>query len=183
MSKLLKRALKLAFTPAVIIIAGKFLSLFILLRIYNIDFIISNDISGIFSIRILLEDSDMSAYVNSISSFITYLLITIPTLYLLLKHTVLKKAQSNPKTIVKLTRINVLTWLTKQGSSFLTTFVWTAFQWILSAMIVVQAISDNTYMWMGILAGVSAILFAWGILRTFELETAKIYPRDNKGYI
>lgn len=183
MSKLLKRALRLSFTPAIIIIAGKFITLFLLLLINDIDFIVSNENSGLFSISILLENTTLSHYVNSLSSFLTFTFIAVPTLYLHLKHTILKQVKENPKTIVKLTKLNVLTWLTQQESSFLRTFIWTTFLWTLSAVIVVQTINSETYLWMGIIAGMSAILSAWGILRTFELETAKIYPKDNNGYI
>jgi hypothetical protein len=183
MSKLLKRALKLAITPASLLIVGKFLAIMILVTLYKLDFKIENGTSSLFSIQFLLASEKDTLFVNSISNLTSLLLIAFPTYYMLVKRTVLKDAQTNPRTVVKLTKLNILKWVTKEETTFMQSLIWTVFLWIVSGISIASCVMLQTYSWIGIVAGVLAILSAWGLLRTFEIETDRIYPRDNNRYL
>ncbi|MCK9368775.1 hypothetical protein M0R04_02240 [Candidatus Dojkabacteria bacterium] len=179
MSKLLKRALKSAILPSSILIAGKFLSVFLLISVLGVKFSVTNEIQNFFSIQLNIVDQTTAIYINSLSNFICLLLIAIPTFVILFRNTLLKDAQSNPRVVVRLSKLNILKWVTGPENSLIKVIVWTIFLWIITGICISQAVSNSIYPWIGVIAGVLSLLSSYGILRTFEKETAKIYPEDN----
>ena len=163
-------------------IVGKFLGILIPTVIYDIDFAIQNEMVGISSIQILFSDRTTTLFINSISNLIMLLLIAIPTIYLIIKTSVYQSTLQNPRTVVKITRLNILKWITKKDTSFLQIFIWCSFLVITSAVIIVHTIQDMTYPWIGISAGVISLFCIWGTIRTFEQEIGKIYPEENSYY-
>lgn len=179
MSTLLKKAIKLSILPATLMIAGKFLGIIVLITLYNIDFNIGNEISGIFSTQIFLPDNESTIFVNSISDMCMLAVLGIPTIYMLIHTTVLQSAKENPRTIAKVVKFNMLKWVTSNTSTFLKVFIWTAFVVIASVIVITNTISLETYLWVGITSGVISLLCIWGLIKTFEIETEKIYPSNN----
>jgi di/tricarboxylate transporter len=182
MSKLIKRALKNSILPAILMIAGKVLGIFIVSAIYSLTFEIGNDLNGIFSTQIYFYDRDTTLFVNSYSDLLMFMFLAIPTVYFILKTAIFQSTLDNPKTIVKVTRFNILQWITKDNTTFLKIFIWTAFLWIVSAIVVLNTLQDNTYIWIGILSGVTAFLCGLGAIKTFEVETNKVYPDSRRYY-
>lgn len=182
MSKLLKRALKISLTPAILIIAGKFLGIMIPSIIYDLEFFVQNDIQGLVSIQILFTDSNITLFVNSVSNLTMLLFLAVPTMYFIIKTSIYQTTLQDPRTIVKITRLNILKWITKRDTSFLQIFIWTAFLTIASIIVVIHTLQGQTYDWIGITAGVLALVCIWGTIKTFELETDKIYPKENNYY-
>jgi hypothetical protein len=182
MSKLLKRALKISLTPAILMIAGKFLGIVVPSIIYNLEFFVQNDVQGLVSIQILFTDSNVTLFVNSMSNLSMLLFLAIPTIYFITKTSIYQTTLQNPRTVVKITRLNILKWITKRDTSFLQIFIWTAFLTIASIIIIIHTLEGQTYEWIGISAGVLTLLCIWGTIKTFELETDKIYPKENNYY-
>lgn len=182
MSKLIRRALNNSILPAILMIAGKVLGIFAISAIYSLSFEIGNDLNSAFSTQIYFNDRDTTLFVNSYSDLCMLLFIALPTIYFILKTAIFQSAIDNPKTIVKITRFNILQWITKNDTTFLKIFIWTAFLWITSAVIVINSLQDNTYSWIGILAGAVAFLCGLGAIKTFEIETNKVYPDNRKYY-
>jgi len=182
MSNLLKRALKNSLVPAILMIAGKALGIFILSAKYGFPLEIGNDIGGFFSTQIYFQDPDITYYVNSVSDLIMLIALAIPTIYLISKTALFQSSLKNPKTIVKVTKFNILKWITRNDTSFLKTFLWSAFLWVCSGLIIKNTISGDTYIWIGITAGLISIFCGLGALKTFEVETNKVYPSNSKYY-
>jgi hypothetical protein len=180
MSKLLRKAIKLSILPAVLMIAGKFLGIILLIAIYGLDFNVGNEISGIFSTQIFLTDTNATLFVNSISDFTMLLFLAIPTLYMIIQTTILQSTRSNPRTIAKIVKFNMLKWVTSNTSTFLKIFIWSTFVLISSIIIITNSLNGETFLWIGIASGVTSLLCVWGIIKTFEIETEKIYPSSNK---
>jgi len=183
MLKLLKRALKVSLLPAVLMIVVKFVAVFGLAFLQDFDYSIGNNFYGLFTVQVYFDNPITTTYVNSISNFILLLAIGIPTFYLHVKEFYYRKAQGNPKTIVKLTNLNLLKWITSQKAGFLNAFIWTCFFWVTSAIILSSTMNSETYLWIGAISALGIVLSAWGLLTTFELETARIYPEDKHGYL
>lgn len=182
MSKLLIRALKLSILPASLMVVGKFVSVFILIAAAQLQFSIESSRQTLFSIQVYLEEYSDVLFINSYSNLITLALIAIPTFYILARKLFMQSARENPRTIVKLTRLNILKWVLNDKTSVLKITVWTMFLWIISGVCISSSISGFTHIWIGILSGVLSILATWGMIKTYEMETDKIYPRDNQVY-
>lgn len=183
MSKLLRQAIKSAILPASLLVTGKFLSVFILISYLGYDFFVDNQKSSLFTIQLYISDPTATLFINSISNLTSLLLIAIPTIYMLVQMTLLRNAQSDPRVVVKLTKLNILKWVTGQNNSLIKMVVWTIFLWLISGVVISSSISMETYGWIGILAGVLTLVSTWGLLRTFEIETDKIYPEEGSRYI
>jgi hypothetical protein len=181
MSKLIKRALKNSIIPAILMIAGKVFGIFFVSAIYTLSFEIGNDLNGFFSTQIYFEDSSTTLFVNSFSDLSMVIFLALPTIYFIAKTAIFQTTIDNPKTIVKVARFNILQWITRDDTTFLKIFIWNAFLWVGCSIAVVNALQNSTYSWVGILAGVLAFICGYGALKTFELETDKVYP-DRKRY-
>jgi len=182
MSKLLKRALKISLAPAILMIAGKAIGIIVPSMIYDLEFFIENEIEGLTSIQIVFTDSNVTLFVNSISNLTMLLFLAVPTLYFIIKTSIYQTTLQNPRTLVKVTRFNILKWITKKDVTFLHIFIWTTFLTIASIIVIAHTLQGLTYTWIGVSAGVASLLSIWGTIRTFELETDKIYPKENSHY-
>ncbi len=182
MPKLLKRALKISLTPAILMIAGKFLGIMIPSIIYDLEFFVQNDIQGLVSIQILFTEGNVTLFVNSVSNITMLLFLAVPTIYFIIKTSIYQTTLQNPRTIAKITRLNIIKWITKRDTSFLQIFIWTAFLTIASIIVIIHTLQAQTYDWIGITAGVISLLCIWGTIKTFELEADKIYPKENNYY-
>jgi len=180
MSKLLKKALKLSILPAILMIAGKFIGVMSLIMAYNLQFEVGNDINGIFSTQIFLADESSTLFVNSISDMAMLIVLGVPTLYMIVKTTVLQRTIENPRTIAKVVKFNILKWVTSSNSTFLQIFIWTTFLLIASIITISNSMQGDSYTWVGITGGVLAFLSVWGLIKTFEIETDKVYPSNRK---
>ncbi|MHC1716528.1 MAG: hypothetical protein AB9915_01350 [Candidatus Dojkabacteria bacterium] len=182
MSKLLRRALKISLWPAILMIAGKLLGIAVVSMVYDLKFFIDNNLDGIYSVQIYFTDSSTTLFVNSVSNLLMLIILAIPTFYFIIKTSVYQSSLQNPKTVIKITRMNILNWITKKDTSFLQIFIWSSFLTIASIIVIIHTLQNNCYTWIGIVAGVISLLTIWGTIKTFELETDNIYPRDNRYY-
>ncbi|HRX44177.1 MAG TPA: hypothetical protein P5059_02935, partial [Candidatus Dojkabacteria bacterium] len=124
MSKLLKRALKYALVPAILMISGKILGIFLVTVKYGYPIEIGNDINGFFSTQIYFNDAAITYFVNSVSDLTMLIVISVPLIYQIVKTAIFQSTMNNPKTIVKAAKFNILSWITKDDTTFLQTFVW-----------------------------------------------------------
>ena len=182
MSKLLRRALKISIVPAILLIAGKFFGILCTSMIYNLNFQISNDLNGLFSVQIFYSDATTTLFVNSISNLVMVVCVALPLAYFIIKTYLYHSVANDPKTIVKMTRFNMLKWITSKSTSFLTMFIWCAFLWIASGITIAHTLQGNTYPWIGIVAGIIALIASLFTMKTFEIETDNIYPTEHKYY-
>jgi hypothetical protein len=182
MSKLLKRALKISLTPAILMIAGKFLGIIIPTAIYDLEFFVQNEMNGLVSIQISFTDNSTTLFVNSVSNLTMLLFLAVPAIYFIVKTSIYQTTLQNPRTIAKVTKLNILKWITKKDTSFLQIFIWSSFVTISSIITIIHTLQGQTYEWIGITSGVIALLSIWGTIKTFELETDKIYPKESNYY-
>ena len=180
MSNLLKRAIKISLTPAILIIATKVIGILVLGSIYGFDIQIGNDLENTFSTQIYISTEQDALLLNSISDSLTLAILVIPLAYMLLKFSILQKTKEDPRTIIKLTKANLLKWVTNDQTTFLKVFIWTAFLWVISALVIVNTLQEKTYLGIGVAAGVCALIFAWGVLHIFEIESNKLYPKGER---
>ncbi|MBP5204624.1 hypothetical protein J6Z48_03220 [bacterium] len=178
MSKLLRRAIKISVWPAMLMIAGKFIGIFVVSHLSGHAVNIDNQTDGIFSIQIFFTDPETTRFVNSYSNLIMLLFVAIPTFVQIIKTTLYQTTFQDPRTIVKLTKLNLLSWVTRDNTSILHIFIWNSFLIVTSALIIGETLRGNCYEWVGILAiGISllSILFT---IQVFEREVSRAYPRS-----
>ncbi len=182
MSNLLKRALKISLTPAILIIAVKVLGILLLGSIYGFDMQIGNDLGETFSTQIYISNEKDALFLNSLSDGLTLSVLVLPLAYMIVKVFVSRKSLEDPRTIIKLTKANLLKWVTDKETSFLKVFIWTVFLWIVSSLIIVNTLQEKTYIGIGVSAGICALISAWCVLHIFEIESNKLYPEEGRRF-
>jgi hypothetical protein len=179
MSKLIIAILKNSILPASLMIVGKVVGLFLTVRLFDFQMYLSNDIKQIFSIQVFFTDSNQTLIANSLSNGFMLILLAIGTFYLLIRHSIEVAATNDPRTIVKLVKYNILNWATSKNNTFLKALIWTLFLWAACLITMVSSISGTTTNYIALPAIVLMIVSAWRIIKTFELETDRIYHDDN----
>lgn len=182
MSKLLKRALRNSLMPAILMVASKALGIFLVSAIYGFSLEIGNDLRGIFSTQIYFVSDDITLFVNSISDLLMLITLSVPTIYLILKTVIFQSTLDNPKTIVKMAKLNILQWVTRDDTTFLKIFVWCAFLWIANAIVIRNYFDGDTYSWIAVLGTFISFLLAYGVLKSFEKQIDRVYPDSKKYY-
>jgi len=110
------------------------------------------------------------------------IVIAVPTVYQIVKTAIFQSTFSNPKTIVKIAKFNMIQWITRDDTTFLKIFVWCAFLWLCTGIIIKNVLEGDTFMWIGIIAGGLSLLSGFGALKTFEIEIGRVYPDSKKYY-
>lgn len=183
MSNLLKRVLKISILPAALIIVAKVIGLYIAIKYFHLEVFIDNNPENMFSIQLFFMDSTSTLLANSVSNFAVLVTLAAVNTYLIFKYRLAIVYNNNPKTIVKLTKLNLISWVNKKDNDFMKVFVWTVFLWMVCFIIMSDVFAQGTYQWIGIFAFVVCTISTWVLIRTFEIESQIIYPdQPNKLY-
>jgi hypothetical protein len=182
MSKLLKLLLKNSLLPSAAMIVGKLLGLYLAISFFDMDVSLGNEIDGLFSVQIYIQNTSDTVLANTISNSFMLSFLLIGYLYYITRYILYKRSTENPKTIVKLTKFNLVKWVTDKNTVFIKILPWGVFLIAGCAIVITSTINKGTSEWLGLLAFFIVIGTIWSLIRTFEIETAKIYPESKEQY-
>lgn len=183
MSKLLKQLLKNSLLPAALMIVAKLLGLFLAVKFFDMNVYLGNELQGLFSVQVYIDNSQDTVLANTISNGVMLTLLLIGYLYLITRYLLYSKSTHDPRTIVKLAKFNLVRWVTDKNNVFTRIFCWAIFVLSACAVMITSAVSSSSYSWAGLVAFTWAIFIIWTLIRTFEIETDKIYPKNNPDYL
>ena len=178
MSKLLRKFLQNIVLPAALVIVSKVGGLYFAITFYNLEFFLETRPEQIYSMQIYFTDHGQALLANSVSNLIMFLAVAIVAIYFLIKYRLSLLASYNPKTLVKLNNLNLMPWVNNKNNTFLKTFVWITFFWIVSIILIADVLSQDSSLWIAILSFLTAIISTWALIRTFEIEGEIIYPHS-----
>lgn len=182
MSRLLSNLIKYSLLPAAMMIVAKLFGVLLAANVAGIPLFISDDVGQEFTIQIETLTYYHALYVNSISNIVLLIVMTVSFFYLYSRYYVYNKANDDPRTVAKITKLNLISWITSKDVVFTKVFVWGIFVISTSSVVVTSTLKAFTYTWIGISAFIVAILTIWGLIRSFEAEADRVYPKDNKKY-
>lgn len=139
--------------------------------------------TGIFTVTFYTENAHNQFLINSISDGVLLGTMVAINLYILVKYNLYRHSKGDPRTIVKLTKFNLLRWVTDKETVFPKVFTWNVFLFSTCAVVVAKTVQQLSPTWLGVSAFIISIIFMWSLVRTFELETARIYPKDDNNYL
>ena len=79
-------------------------------------------------------------------------------------------------------KLNVLSLITKDDTTFLKLFIWSTFLWLASAIVIKNALDQDTYTWIAIFGGSISFFLVFGTIKAFEVQIDKVYPDSKKYY-
>lgn len=159
-------------------VVAKLLGILLAIAIYGFPLQIMHD-NQLFSVQLLLGDLGEAYVTNSIASALLLVTMNVSALLVYAKQNLYLQTIGNPRTILKLTKLNIMKWITRPDNGFIGVFMWTLFLLATNAIVIVDSLTGKITPLLGLFAFVSTIMFIWGLVRTFEQETATIYPRNS----
>lgn len=181
MSKLLRKILKASILPAAFMVTSKLVGIFLAVVAYNLPLRIAHEVD-FFTVKLYLAEGTQAFVANSLASAILLITMNAATLVIFLKQQLYLQSQGSPRTVIKLSKLNLLKWITKNDGGFVTSFIWTFFLIATNSIIIGEVLLGKIFGILGVFAFLSTILFVWGLIRTFEIETATIYPKQKEAY-
>jgi len=181
MSKLLIKILKSSILPASLMVISKLSGIIFAVIFYELPIQLFHD-TGLFTVQLYMAKGSETFIANSVASAILLITMNVATFAFFFKQNLYLKTQGNPRTVLKLSKLNILKWITKEDGGFVGIFMWTLFLLATDAIVIGEAVFKDITGTLGIIAFISAFLFIWGLIRTFELETATIYPRNREAF-
>lgn len=180
MSKLLPKILNAAIFPAALMIVGKILGMILANRIYGLDWGIQTNTGGLFSVEIVYPDLSSAILCNTFSNLVMVLCLSIGTGLLLFQGTYLNTSRQNPKVLVRLMQFDFIMWLTESSIVFPRLFVWIAFLWISTIILIAQSLQGMLYTWVAIASFIISVVCSWIAAQSFEQELITILPEHDK---
>lgn len=179
MSQLIRRLIKTAIFPAALMIVSKVAGLILAVSILNLNVYFANDINGIFSFQIYFLNEGETFIANSFSNAFMILVMAVFTMYFVIRYYVSSTAGKNPRTIVKLVKLNLLSWVTSKSNGFIRAFVWTIFFLASSLIVIASSLNTATFAIIGIASFLVLVVNVWLLIRGFEIDSESIYPKEN----
>ena len=180
MSKILSKVLKNLVLPASLLVVSRVLGLYLATKIYGLQAILDTHAEGWFSIRVLFLDHDSIILANSFSNIVILIVFTLIGGYFALKYWLSVNLKYDPRTLVKLNNLNLLSWASERNNTFVRVFIWLIFMWIITILIINDMLQLQTYDWIGIIAFVISVILTWTILRCFEKELDCLNNNNSK---
>lgn len=148
-SKTLARLVDQAIVPAVFLVAGKIIGVFVVSRYFNLTWELST--SGILFFPIK-EDALL---VNSYSSVIMFAFAWFGFCSILVSSHFLHDTHIRPKFAARLSSLNLLHLVESTYELYTKAVVWLAYLWLMSAIFLIQSYFGSLFSWVG---GISIIL-------------------------
>jgi hypothetical protein len=170
MSKILRKILKILVLPAALMVLSKAAGLYLATLIFNLEVFLETHVDGIFSIQVFFLDRESTILANSFSNAFMLFIFTVATVSLVLKYWFSVTSKYNPKTLIRLNNLNLISWINEKDNSFLKVLVWIVFMWIIAILTISDILKQHSYEWLGVIAFVVVIILTWILIRTFETE-------------
>lgn len=179
MNKLLSKIILYSILPAALIICGKLLGIYLAINYFQIPITLDNEIQSIFTVQILSEDPTDILLINTISNISMISILSAFLIFYYLRFYTYLKVNGNPRTIVKVSKLNLIHWITDKKNSFTRIAVLSTFEILACLLILKDSIQGDSYSWLIYPALVIILISIWSLLRTFDLESSKVYPDNN----
>lgn len=177
MSKLLQKILSASVFPAALIIVSKIAGMMLVNKIFNLNWMIQTDTTGLFSVKVVYEDSAKALLCNSYSNFLVMLVLCFCVAVLLFQGTYLHVSHQNPRVLVKLMNFNFIMWLTESEILFPKLAVWLGYLWVVSLISIVQSIDGDLYSWIAVFGFVSSVIATVLTFHDFERDLSALLPQ------
>jgi hypothetical protein len=182
MQKLITAILKTSLMPAAVMIIGKLFGLLISNSLFGLNMYISNEIKGIYTVQLFFTNIQETILANSFSNVLMLLLVGIGFVSYFARYHLYRTTTSNPRTLVKLVKLNLLGWITSNKGGVIETTVWAIFLWFSCIIIITQSINGSSFYWIGIIALLSLISSFWAITNALEIEIKNALPKEKVLY-
>ncbi len=169
MSKTLVKIVDASLFPAALMVAGKFIGLYLVLNIFNLEWGVENTPNSIVSARPVLLGEDL-AFASSYSDLFVILLMLLGFSYYVIKAVFFHSSHIDPRLATRLA-INGLFDLVKDSFEIYNkASIWLLFVWLTNVTIIVNTLMGKTYTWVLLFSVTISLLLTIILLRDVAYE-------------
>lgn len=174
MSKSLIKIIDAAIFPAALMIAAKFIGLYLVVEFFNLEWGVDNLPNQIFSSRPVFYTQDLQTASSYSDLFLIIVMITSFS-YHVIRATFLHDTHIDPKVIARLAANGLLGLVKDSYEIYQKATIWLIFLWLSITTVIVNYFLDKTYLWIAILGVLTSIILTAMLLRdaAYEISLAK----------
>ncbi len=177
MSKSLIKLVDSSLLPASILIIGKVVGIYLVARIFNLEWALQNSADSFFSLRPVFAEKDVLT-VSSYSDLIMLLFVLLGMSFSLFRALYLHSSHIDPRFVAKLATNNLLNLIKDSFDVYHEASMWLVFTWIATFTIFLNVLMEKTYIWIFALGLISCFAFTLILIRDvgkeIELSRKKI---------
>lgn len=178
MQKLTRVILKSTLFPASLMIVSKIVGLVLVSTIFGLNIYIENNANQLFSVNLYLLNQDKTILANSFSNILMLTTMAIGFAIYYFRYKAYQNTISNPRTIIKLLKLNILGWVTTNNGGIISSVVWGVFLWITCILIIINSTQMYSYNWIGYISSIILISSFWLVIQLIETEIKHAFPED-----
>lgn len=170
MSNSLVKLIELSIFPIALLICAKVVGLILVNTLFNLDWhFVTSEIS-LYSIRIAYVTQQEKLDAASYSNLLMYLVVFVGFCMTLVQAYFLHESHVSPKTYRKLMDMKLTNFVKDSFEVFHHAFVWLILIWISTLIIIVSALSGDTYLWIAALTSLLTIILTVLLAKDYEDE-------------
>ncbi|MBN1331870.1 hypothetical protein JW978_03225 [Candidatus Dojkabacteria bacterium] len=178
MTKSLLEILDASIFPAALMIAAKFIGLYITVELFALEWGVENSPNSFFSTRPVLYSSDV-ALVSTNSDLLLLFIMLAGLSFYIIRATFFHASHIDPKMLSRLAINGLLGIVSSSYEVYRKATVWLIFVWVTNFTILINALNNKTESWVPVI-GIIATLFLSVILLRDVIYEVKL-SRENIG--
>ncbi len=174
MNKTLVTIVDRALLPAALLVVGKFVGLVLTVNFFNLPWTVKEIPESFFTIRPALLSEDLIV-ANSYADLIMFFVLALGFSLILIQAAFFHNTHIHPRLLVKLANNNLLGLIKSSFDLYHSAVIWLIFNWIAVIILWIDVLSQKTYLWIGGVALITAIVFTVTLLQDVyrEIEISK----------
>jgi len=169
MSKTLVKIVDASLFPAALMITGKFLGLYLTVKIFNLEWGIDNNPNTLFSSRPVLFSQDIQV-ASSYSDLFLLLAMLLGFSYYVIKAVFFHNTHASHKIVTRLAVNGLISLVKDSFEIYHRATVWLVFLWLTNLSILINTLLNKTYVWVLIIAFTSTVALTVILLRDVAYE-------------
>ena len=177
MSKSFIKLLDNALLPASLMLVSKFVGIFLVIRAFNLDWLVQQTPNNFLSFQTVLSAQDV-VLVTSYSDLVMFAIVALGFTVNILRAIFLHNSHISPQLLNKLASKNLLSLIKNSYEIYHAASVWLFFLWICQAIVLTNALNNSIYSWVGMMTLLISILLTIVFFQDVykEIEYAKQHP-------
>lgn len=170
MTNSLVKIIELSIFPIALLICAKVVGLILVNSAFNLDWHFVTSDTSLYSIRIAYLTQQAKLDAASYSNLFMYMVVFVGFCLTLVQAYFLHESHVSPKTVQRLMDMKFTNVIKDSFEVFHNAFVWLVLIWISALIIIISALSGDTYLWIALLTSVLTIILTALLAKDFEDE-------------
>ena len=172
MSSSLIKLIESSIFPAALLVVGKVIGLYLVIRLNGLEWQVNFVNNTIFSVFPVVFGKDL-LIVSSYSDLIMLILVLSGFVFMVVRALYFHNTHIDPRTVVKLANLNFMGLIKGSFKIYTGASIWFIFSFLAEILTIVNMVMGKTYMWVAIFGAVVIIILTVVLIRDIEVEVRR----------